>query len=650
MESVLLTASSPRALHPVLTTDKVTLKPHQLAMIQRCGEIEETSDVLVMNDKPGSGKTYAILGYLLARKQALGGKIETTIIFVPHHILTHVARALKSAHASVPRVVLDEALALHVMYASVPAEKTWFVSGDCDLVEHFPTMPKNWRGHRFKVACQCDDRFVASSFDLEEPLVTEKHCTSLLLERVLIPARVTDEKELIIALLRYTQQSREANSDRIELCKSALERHTMKGIGNERTQREVYENEIRECVNKMGAAESLIRTIMERVAECGLCVACFDGPISRRLVAPCDHAFCEACGAKPPSECPVCGARISGSLQTAELEAPQKEGEEGPNKLECLLEIVEKSGPAAKILLFSKHVRIYQDPGRFRSRGVPYADLEGGSQAVIDGVVRDFKRGRVKLQLSEPVAFWDEDVSVLDVRFVNASSACSFLGLGLEGDYDISISFHPRSAKPIRVLLMEESGADATDDDPDVLERSKMWESSGYKVLREWTPRSRVSSRRTSFDGRPPPKAQKDNFKGRSVVYTIRTLSARMQGKSNKGADSDLDLRLGIREPMPEADDSSLVLKVTTITRVLPRQEKGCTSVRAVSSVRITTSAGARSLVDCDTGSHQVGIFERFGNAVYCNWIFGGHTFECGRTAVVPLTSPAESEFCANSF
>jgi hypothetical protein len=262
----------------------------------------------------------------------------------------------------------------------------------------------------------------------------------------------------------------------------------------------------------------------------------------------------------------------------------------------------------------------------------------------------DLKKAAAAHDPSEPVAFRDDDVSVLDVRFVDASSACSFLGLSLEGDFDISISFHPRSTKPIRVLLREESGADGADDDPDVLERSKMWESSGYKVLREWTPRSRVSFRRTSFDGRPPPKAQNDNFKGRSVVYTIRTLSARMQGKSNKGADSDLDVRLGIREPMPEADDSSLVLKVTTIARISPRQEKGGTSVRAVSSVRITTSAGACSLVDCDTGSHQVGIFERLGNAVYCNWIFGGHTFECGRTAVVPLTSPAESEFCANSF
>jgi SNF2 family DNA or RNA helicase len=154
------------------------------------------------------------------------------------------------------------------------------------------------------------------------------------------------------------------------------------------------------------AAESLIRTIMERAAECGLCVACFEGPISRRLVAPCGHAFCEACGAKPPSECPVCGAGISDGLRTSELEAPRGEAEEGPNKLECLLEIVERSGPAAKILLFSKHVRIYRKiQAEFRSRGVPYADLEGGSQAVIDDVVRDFKRGKVKVLMVDSSLF-----------------------------------------------------------------------------------------------------------------------------------------------------------------------------------------------------------------------------------------------------
>lgn len=59
-----LNENSPRILHPTNIT--ITLKEHQLAMIQKCIDIEKENlcGCGIMNDKPGCGKSYAILGLI----------------------------------------------------------------------------------------------------------------------------------------------------------------------------------------------------------------------------------------------------------------------------------------------------------------------------------------------------------------------------------------------------------------------------------------------------------------------------------------------------------------------------------------------------------------------------------------------------------
>jgi hypothetical protein len=62
--------------------------------------------------------------------------INTDIILAPSTLCSSVANALKAAHASIPRVVMDEALALDILYAPVPARKVWYIFGDHDLAQH----------------------------------------------------------------------------------------------------------------------------------------------------------------------------------------------------------------------------------------------------------------------------------------------------------------------------------------------------------------------------------------------------------------------------------------------------------------------------------------------------------------------------------
>ena len=61
----------------------IILKDHQLGIVHRCLEIENFNlmNMGIMNDKPGSGKTYAILALIL-----YSGK-KNNLIVIPQNIL-----------------------------------------------------------------------------------------------------------------------------------------------------------------------------------------------------------------------------------------------------------------------------------------------------------------------------------------------------------------------------------------------------------------------------------------------------------------------------------------------------------------------------------------------------------------------------------
>ena len=43
----------------------INLKEHQLAMLNKCLEIEKNNEFSIMRDKPGSGKTFVVLSRLI---------------------------------------------------------------------------------------------------------------------------------------------------------------------------------------------------------------------------------------------------------------------------------------------------------------------------------------------------------------------------------------------------------------------------------------------------------------------------------------------------------------------------------------------------------------------------------------------------------
>ena len=113
-ESYLLTSSSPRSPTPSIC--KVKLWPHQEAMLAKCQQIENSPryatpimrykerymdaskipvfpkvQIGVMNDPPGSGKTFSILSLIAADKNP-----GTNIIIVPQHIYVQWENSIKT--------------------------------------------------------------------------------------------------------------------------------------------------------------------------------------------------------------------------------------------------------------------------------------------------------------------------------------------------------------------------------------------------------------------------------------------------------------------------------------------------------------------------------------------------------------------------
>lgn len=273
----------------------------------------------------------------------------------------------------------------------------------------------------------------------------------------------------------------------------------------------------------------------------------------------------------------------------------------------------------------------------FWSRDGPYTDEIRASCAMHDP--------------EERAALRDENAARLDVRFIDPSSMLRFIGIGLEGNYDISISFHPESRKAYRVHIREETD----DDEMDLYKKSKLWEATGYKLVREWKVRPRVasvrtigtSSMRTSASSAEP--ADRIS-KGRSVVYTLETVGKTVQNKSGrwlKKAEVDLTVHMGLREPEVDVKDSASVMKVATLAfaRPLATDAEGH-RVRIASKVDMRSSGGLCSLVDSDVGKSN-GVLDVM---EYRNGQFGDSSFDCGSTDVFDLGTRPGSAHSSSTF
>ena len=223
----------------------ITLKQHQLAIIYKCLEIEKENicNFGIMSDKPGTGKTYAILGLIYHSKE------KRNIIIIPQNILSQwissihnfsnglltykkitdysdvlelyndnstlfdydilittslfynvIATTMKSRFIGVKRVFFDEIDSISSLLINrINSDFIWFVSASFDKDElgvYTNSMPVD----DTTITCCCNNDFIDKMFLLDSPNVYKIICKNIYLDNIFSGIFSKEEYKLLNGL------------------------------------------------------------------------------------------------------------------------------------------------------------------------------------------------------------------------------------------------------------------------------------------------------------------------------------------------------------------------------------------------------------------------------------------------------------------
>ena len=224
----------------------ITLKDHQLSIINKCIEIEDMNmcGLGIMNDKPGTGKTYAILGLIYYTKKKKNiivvpqniisqwcdsihtfsdGKLtykkfidysdildlynENTKLFEYDILLTTslyynvISTTMKSNFMLVERVFFDEIDSISSFIINeIDANFTWFVSASFDYEELGIYTTKIEKSLIPYIICKCNDSYVDMVFNLENPNIYKIICKNIYLDNIFNGLFTKEEYKLLNAM------------------------------------------------------------------------------------------------------------------------------------------------------------------------------------------------------------------------------------------------------------------------------------------------------------------------------------------------------------------------------------------------------------------------------------------------------------------
>lgn len=146
----------------------------------------------------------------------------------------------------------------------------------------------------------------------------------------------------------------------------------------------------------------------------------------------------------------------------------------------------------------------------------------------------------------------DKNATCIQLRFIEAAHMSRLLGLGLNGNWDISVTFHPHSHLKIRVHMVEEAPAAGQ---ADMHARSRAWQRAGFKLVREWK-RTRVASVRQFASLR----LMRPSLDARNVTYSILCATKTATSNNDRSASSALRIDASLSEVV---EDQSKVFRVS---------------------------------------------------------------------------------------
>jgi hypothetical protein len=224
----------------------IILKDHQLSIINRCIEIEENNmcNLGIMSDKPGTGKTYAILGLIYYTKK------KSNIIVVPQNIILQwcesinnfsngkikykkfinyndildlynvntklfdydilittslyynlIATTIQSNFLNVERVFFDEIDSISSFIVNkINANFIWFVSASFNYEEMGIYTTKIDKSLIPFITCKCNDKFIDNIFNIDSPNIYKIICKNIYLDSIFNGLISNEEFKLLNAM------------------------------------------------------------------------------------------------------------------------------------------------------------------------------------------------------------------------------------------------------------------------------------------------------------------------------------------------------------------------------------------------------------------------------------------------------------------
>lgn len=331
----------------------IELKDHQLAIIKKCIDIENINicKLGIMNDKPGTGKTYAILGLIHYTKK------KRNIIVVPQNIILQwcesihlfsngllsykkfieysdildlynadtklfdydilittplyynvIATTMKSNNLCIERVFFDEIDSIcSFVVNEINANFSWFISASFNYEELGIYTTKIEKDLVPYITCKCTDSFIDNMFNLLLPNYYRIICKNIYLDNIFNGIFTTDEYKLLNAMdysrlkkkffNRVAQTEKEAvdflvkdKIDIIDIEKIRIEDLT-KAISNTGNNERLknLKNQLDKSVKSLEDSENKLNLIRERLKENNCCPLCYEEfkELQKRLISPC---------------------------------------------------------------------------------------------------------------------------------------------------------------------------------------------------------------------------------------------------------------------------------------------------------------------------------------------------------------------------
>jgi hypothetical protein len=336
-----------------LHTIDIQLKDHQLAMIYKCIEIEDTNicGFGIMNDKPGTGKTYAILGliYQTQKKRNIivvpqnimsqwchsihtfsGGLLtykkfidysdlldlynEKTTLFDYDILITTslyynmIATTLNSTSQLANRVFFDEIDSISsYLINEINSKFIWFVSASFtyeDLGVYSLRLDKELLPY---IQCKCKESFIDNMFSLQEPIIYKIICKNIYVDNIFQGLLSKKEFTLLNAMdysrlkkkfhNRIAQNEVEAidilvidKLDIIEMEKIRIHdlHKSMENTDNP-SRLDILKKQLQRSTESLEDSQYKLQLIRDRLKENDCCPLCYNefNEMEKKVISPC---------------------------------------------------------------------------------------------------------------------------------------------------------------------------------------------------------------------------------------------------------------------------------------------------------------------------------------------------------------------------